>query len=153
MTGVLLETQQISTDCQLIVVLVLVAGLGIGFEDSGSPGSSDLEVGLKGGGGSTGIVGNTPNELEGLAKREGHRFSVRQIASAGMKDGSVTFALGSVNINVGARCRFFVRDGDFSKKEVCDFIQAYFFNLDVLQIIQIYLLFNEPAGGGVVDGL
>ena len=27
MTGVLLETQQISTDCQLIVVLVLVAGL------------------------------------------------------------------------------------------------------------------------------
>ena len=49
MTGVLLETQQISTDCQLIVVFVLVAGLGIGFlrlEDSGSPGSSDSEFSI-----------------------------------------------------------------------------------------------------------
>jgi len=29
----------------------------------------------------------------------------------------VTFPLGSVDIDVGARCRFFVRDGDFAKKE------------------------------------
>ena len=35
----------------------------------------------------------------------------------GMKDGSVTFPLGSVDVSVGARCRFFVRDGDFAKKE------------------------------------
>ena len=35
-----------------------------------------------------------------------------------MKDGSVTFPLGSVNVKVGARCRFFVRDGEFAKKEV-----------------------------------
>ena len=61
---------------------------------------------------------NTPNELARLAKGEGHRFTVRQIASAGMKDGSVTFPLGSVNVSQGARCRFFVRDGDFAKKEV-----------------------------------
>jgi small ligand-binding sensory domain FIST len=61
---------------------------------------------------------NTPNELARLAKGEGHRFTVRQVASAGMKDGSVTFPLGSVNVEVGARCRFFVRDGDFAKKEV-----------------------------------
>ena len=61
---------------------------------------------------------NTPNELARLAKGEGHRFTVRQVASAGMKDGSVTFPLGSVDVEVGARCRFFVRDGDFAKKEV-----------------------------------
>ena len=34
-----------------------------------------------------------------------------------MKDGSVTFPLGSVDVREGARCRFFVRDGDFAKKE------------------------------------
>lgn len=61
---------------------------------------------------------NTPNELSRLAKGEGHRFTVRQVASAGMKDGSVTFPLGSVTVEVGARCRFFVRDGEFAKKEV-----------------------------------
>ena len=60
----------------------------------------------------------TPNELARLAKGEGYRFTVRQVASAGMKDGSVTFPLGSVNVEVGARCRFFVRDGEFAKKEV-----------------------------------
>mmetsp|Transcript_34261 Transcript_34261/g.63054 ORF Transcript_34261/g.63054 Transcript_34261/m.63054 type:complete len:1066 (+) Transcript_34261:238-3435(+) len=76
-----------------------------------------LLIGLERGGGSMGI-GRTPNELARLAKGEGHRFTVRQIASAGMKDGSVTFPLGSVNVNVGARCRFFVRDGEFAKKEV-----------------------------------
>eukprot|EP00804_Cyclotella_cryptica_P014961 CCRYP_000576-RB/>CCRYP_000576-RB protein AED:0.08 eAED:0.08 QI:887/1/1/1/0.83/0.85/7/270/785 len=65
-----------------------------------------------------GNLNRTPNELARLAKGEGHRFTVRQVASAGMKDGSVTFPLGSVNVEVGARCRFFVRDGDFAKKEV-----------------------------------
>ena len=67
---------------------------------------------------SSGIVGRTPNELLRLAKGEGHRFTVRQVASAGMKDGSVTFPLGTVNVNVGDRCRFFVRDGEFAKREV-----------------------------------
>ena len=70
-------------------------------------------IGLERGGGLS-----TPNELARLSKGEGHRFTVRQVASAGMKDGSVTFALGSVNVSVGARCRFFVRDGEFAKKEV-----------------------------------
>ncbi|KAL7435292.1 hypothetical protein ACHAXM_004624 [Skeletonema potamos] len=73
-----------------------------------------LLIGLERGGS---LVGRTPNELARLAKGEGHRFTVRQVASAGMKDGSVTFPLGSVDIDVGARCRFFVRDGDFAKKE------------------------------------
>jgi indole-3-glycerol phosphate synthase len=73
-----------------------------------------LLIGLERGGS---MVGRTPNELARLAKGEGHRFTVRQVASAGMKDGSVTFPLGSVDIDVGARCRFFVRDGDFAKKE------------------------------------
>ncbi|KAL7468237.1 hypothetical protein ACHAXS_008463 [Conticribra weissflogii] len=73
-----------------------------------------LLIGLERGG----SIGKTPNELMRLAKGEGHRFTVRQVASAGMKDGSVTFPLGSVNVEVGARCRFFVRDGEFAKKEV-----------------------------------
>jgi len=73
-----------------------------------------LLIGLERGGS---LVGRTPNELARLAKGEGHRFTVRQVASAGMKDGSVTFPLGSVDIDIGARCRFFVRDGDFAKKE------------------------------------
>jgi len=73
-----------------------------------------LLIGLERGG----SIGKTPNELLRLAKGEGHRFTVRQVASAGMKDGSVTFPLGSVDVEVGARCRFFVRDGEFAKKEV-----------------------------------
>ena len=73
-----------------------------------------LLIGLERGGS---LVGRTPNELARLAKGEGHRFTVRQVASAGMKDGSVTFPLGSVDIDIGARCRFFVRDGEFAKKE------------------------------------
>ena len=66
----------------------------------------------------SGLVGRTPNELLRLARGEGHSFTVRQVASAGMKDGSVTFPLGSVNVNVGDRCRFFVRDGEFARREV-----------------------------------
>jgi small ligand-binding sensory domain FIST len=75
-----------------------------------------LLIGLERGGNG---VGRTPGELARLARGEGHRFTVRQVASAGMKDGSVTFPLGSVNVKVGARCRFFVRDGEFARKEVC----------------------------------
>lgn len=73
-----------------------------------------LLIGLERGG----SLGRTPSELARLAAGEGYRFTVRQIASAGMKDGSVTFPLGSVNVEVGARCRFFVRDGDFAKREL-----------------------------------
>jgi indole-3-glycerol phosphate synthase len=82
-----------------------------------------LLIGLERGGSSGGnivdgqIMSNT-TELEQLAQGNGHRYIVRQVASAGMKDGSVTFPLGSVNINVDNRCRFYVRDGDFAKKEV-----------------------------------
>ena len=47
-------------------------------------------VGLERGGSA---VGRSPNELLRLAKGEGHRFSVHQVASAGMKDGSVTLPL------------------------------------------------------------
>ena len=72
-------------------------------------------VGLERGGSS---VGRSPNELLRLAKGEGHRFSVHQVASAGMKDGSVTLPLGSVNVEKGTRFRFFVREGDFASKEL-----------------------------------
>ncbi len=72
-------------------------------------------VGLERGGSA---VGRSPNELLRLAKGEGHRFSVHQVASAGMKDGSVTLPLGSVNVEKGARFRFFVREGDFARKEL-----------------------------------
>jgi len=73
-----------------------------------------LLIGLERGG----SVGRSPSELNRLARGEGHRFTVRQVASAGMKDGSVTFPLGSVDVRVGSRCRFFVRDGDFARREV-----------------------------------
>ena len=71
-------------------------------------------VGLERGG----SVGRTPNELARLAKGEGHRFAVHQVASAGMKDGSVTLPLGSVNVEKGTRFRFFVREGDFAVREL-----------------------------------
>ena len=65
-----------------------------------------------------GALGRTPNELERLSKGDGHAFTVYQVASAGMKDGSVTLPLGSVDLKVGQRVRFFVREGDFAKREV-----------------------------------
>ena len=65
-----------------------------------------------------GSIGRTPNELARLAEGKGHRFDVHRVASAGMKDGSVTFSLGSVNIQPGTRMRFFVRESTFAKKEV-----------------------------------
>lgn len=71
-------------------------------------------VGLERGG----SLGRTPNELARLADGKGHRFTVYQVASAGMKDGSVTLPLGVSNVEPGTRLRFFVRESDFSKKEV-----------------------------------
>lgn len=73
-----------------------------------------LLVGIERGG----SIGRSANELARLASGEGHRFRVFQVASAGMKDGSVTFALGSVEIKVGRRVRFFVRESGFAKREV-----------------------------------
>ena len=58
----------------------------------------------------------TPNDLARLAAGQGHRFVVKQVASAGMKDGSVT--LPRAQVTVGRRMRFFVREPDFAKKEV-----------------------------------
>jgi len=71
-------------------------------------------VGLERGG----QMGKNPSELIRLAKGLGHRFTVHQVASAGMRDGSVTLPLGSVDVEPGTRLRFFVRDGEFAKKEV-----------------------------------
>ena len=74
-----------------------------------------LLVGLDQGAGG---IGRTASELARLAQGEGHRFTVKQVASGGMKDGSVTFPLGSVNIKTGTRMRFFVRESSFAKKEI-----------------------------------
>ncbi|GKY93531.1 hypothetical protein MPSEU_000320500 [Mayamaea pseudoterrestris] len=74
-----------------------------------------LLVGLDQGAGG---IGRTASELARLAQGEGHRFTVKQVASGGMKDGSVTFPLGSVNIKAGTRMRFFVRESSFAKKEI-----------------------------------
>jgi len=65
-----------------------------------------------------GSVGRTASELARLAEGQGHRFTVHQVASAGMKDGSVTLPLGSVDVAAGTRMRFFVREPEFAKKEV-----------------------------------
>ncbi len=73
-----------------------------------------LLVGLERGG----ALGRTPSELTRLAEGKGHGFTVHQVASAAMKDGSVTLSLGSVNIQPGQRIRFYVRESAFAKKEV-----------------------------------
>ena len=73
-----------------------------------------LLVGLEQGGN----VGRTASELARLAAGQGHRFTVHQVASAGMKDGSVTLPLGSVEITPGTRLRFFVREPEFARREV-----------------------------------
>lgn len=73
-----------------------------------------LLVGLEQGG----SVGRSASELARLAAGMGHRFTVHQVASAGMKDGSVTLPLGSVDIAVGTRLRFFVREPDFARREI-----------------------------------
>jgi indole-3-glycerol phosphate synthase len=73
-----------------------------------------LLVGLEQGGG----LGRTASELARLAAGQGHRFAIHPVASAGMKDGSVTLPLGTVNVQPGTRLRFFVRESDFAKKEI-----------------------------------
>lgn len=73
----------------------------------------------------SGGIPKSPNELIRLAEGQGHRFAVHQVASAGMKDGSVTLPLGVVNIEKGQRLRFFVRDGNFGKKEVDAVLTGY----------------------------
>ncbi len=73
-----------------------------------------LLVGLERSGG----IANSPNELLRLAEGKGHSYTVMQVASAGMKDGSVTLPLGAVKVEPGARFRFFVRDKRFAKKEI-----------------------------------
>jgi small ligand-binding sensory domain FIST len=73
-----------------------------------------LLVGLERGG----SIGRTPSELARLRAGQGHRFEVKQVASAGMKDGSITLPLGSVDVKAGTRMRFFVRAASFAKKEV-----------------------------------
>eukprot|EP00536_Pseudo-nitzschia_multiseries_P013466 jgi/Psemu1/211723/e_gw1.576.47.1 len=66
----------------------------------------------------SGAAGSTPSDLARLAEGKGHGYAVHQVASASMKDGSVTLSLGSVDIKQGTRMRFYVRDSDFAKKEV-----------------------------------
>jgi indole-3-glycerol phosphate synthase len=73
-----------------------------------------LLIGLEQGG----SVGRSASELARLASGQGHRFAIHQVASAGMKDGSVTFPLGSVSVEPGTRMRFFVREAEFAKKEL-----------------------------------
>ncbi|GAX13008.1 indole-3-glycerol phosphate synthase [Fistulifera solaris] len=64
------------------------------------------------------MTARTVSELLRLAEGQGHRFTVHQVATAGMKDGSVTLPLGKVNVTPGSRMRFFVRESEFAKKEV-----------------------------------
>jgi indole-3-glycerol phosphate synthase len=64
------------------------------------------------------MTARTVSELLRLAEGQGHRFTVHQVATAGMKDGSVTLPLGKVNVVPGNRMRFFVRESEFAKKEV-----------------------------------
>lgn len=73
-----------------------------------------LLVGLERGG----SVGRTPSALARLRAGQGHRFEVKQVANAGMKDGSITLPLGSVDVAHGTRMRFFVRESVFAKKEI-----------------------------------
>ena len=66
----------------------------------------------------SGTLGRTASELSRLSEGKGHGYTVHQVASASMKDGSVTLSLGSVDIEQKTRMRFFVRESDFAKKEV-----------------------------------
>ena len=61
--------------------------------------------------------GRTPSDLVRLAEGKGPGFTIHQVACAGVKDGSVTFSLGMVNIKPGQRLRFYVREPTFAKKE------------------------------------
>jgi len=63
-------------------------------------------------------VGNSASEFESLATGNSYSYLVRQVASAGMRDGSVTLPLGSVDVEVGMKIRFFVRDSMGAKEEL-----------------------------------
>lgn len=63
-------------------------------------------------------ITNTRDELERLTFGEDYSYEVYQVASAGLKDGSVTLPLGCVDLKVGQRVRFFVREGKYSKREL-----------------------------------
>jgi indole-3-glycerol phosphate synthase len=76
--------------------------------------SRALLVGLERGA----AMAQSPSQLVRLAQGKGHSFTVHQVASAGMKDGSITLPLGKVSIDRGTRLRFFVREGKFAKKEL-----------------------------------
>ena len=83
--------------------------------------SKALLIGIEQGG----PMGRSPSELERLAKGKGHQYSVYQVASAGMKDGSVTMPLGALDVQPGSRIKFFVRDGEVSKKEIKSILKGY----------------------------
>ncbi|GMH50925.1 hypothetical protein TL16_g00904 [Triparma laevis f. inornata] len=70
-------------------------------------------------------VPNTVKEFESLATGKGHSYLVRQVASAGMRDGSVTMPKGSVDITPGMRLRFFVRDSEGAKDELAALWTGY----------------------------
>ena len=72
-----------------------------------------------------GPTGRSPSEFERLAEGEGHQYSVYQVASAGMKDGSVTMPLGSIDLHPGTRVKFFVRDNDAAKTEISSILKGY----------------------------
>jgi len=74
---------------------------------------------------SGGYIAKTPNELLSLAQGQGHQFTVHQVASASMSDGSVKLPIGSSNIKKGTRLRFFVRESDYAKKEVEAVLMGY----------------------------
>lgn len=61
---------------------------------------------------------STDNDLDSLSQGGGHAYAVYQVANAGMKDGSVTLPLGSVDLQIGQRVRFFVREAEFAKQEL-----------------------------------
>jgi indole-3-glycerol phosphate synthase len=63
-------------------------------------------------------LGGSSSELARLAEGKNRGYSVHIVENASMKDGSVSFALGSVDIEQGTRMRFFVRESDFAKKEI-----------------------------------
>eukprot|EP00529_Nitzschia_sp_RCC80_P002944 CAMPEP_0113454684 /NCGR_PEP_ID=MMETSP0014_2-20120614/7989_1 /TAXON_ID=2857 /ORGANISM="Nitzschia sp." /LENGTH=1078 /DNA_ID=CAMNT_0000346095 /DNA_START=45 /DNA_END=3281 /DNA_ORIENTATION=- /assembly_acc=CAM_ASM_000159 len=65
-----------------------------------------------------GALGRSNSELSRLAEGKGYAFDVHPVASAAMKDGSVTLSLGSVTVNPGTKMRFFVREANYAEREV-----------------------------------
>lgn len=70
-------------------------------------------------------ITNTKGEIERLICGEDYSYEVYQVASAGLKDGSVTLPLDCVNLKVGQRVRFFVREGGYAKRELHALWTAY----------------------------